>query len=194
MFLISKCRGDWVLDLCTTSVLALREPRHHGKIRFFLRRNTFFPRIFPSRISSQTSTEVVHKPRSQTRLSPEFAKSQRPSRWFSSNYPRVAWAASTPSHLLHASSVPNLHGSPSRCFDGGGNFSCSYVFNLQRCISGDMVRNHNCSLIWFKWHIGKEPKRTLLSKTKEPFEDFIQMAYATRNTTICHEKLEFLDG
>jgi len=30
------------------------------------------------------------------------------SRWFSSNYSRVAWAASTPSHLLHASSVPNL--------------------------------------------------------------------------------------
>jgi len=45
-------------------------------------------------------------------------------------------------------------------------------------------------LILFKWHVGKEPKRTLLSKTKEPFEDFIQMAFATRNTTICHEKLD----
>jgi len=37
-------------------------------------------------------------------------------------------------------------------------------------------------------------QKNLLSKMKEPFEDFIQMAYATRNTTICHEKLEFLDG
>jgi len=42
MFLISKCRGDWDLGLCTTSGLAFREPLRSGKIRFFLRRNTFF--------------------------------------------------------------------------------------------------------------------------------------------------------
>jgi len=42
MFLISKCRGDWDLGVCTSSVLALREPQCNGKIRFFLRQNTFF--------------------------------------------------------------------------------------------------------------------------------------------------------
>jgi len=42
MFLISKCRGDRVLGLCTTSVLACGEPQGNGKIRFFLRRNTCF--------------------------------------------------------------------------------------------------------------------------------------------------------
>jgi len=44
MFLISKCRGDWDLHLCTSSVLAFDEPQRTGKIRFFLRQNTFFPR------------------------------------------------------------------------------------------------------------------------------------------------------
>jgi len=39
MFLISKCRGDWGLGLCTISVL---KPQHYGKIRFFLRQKTFF--------------------------------------------------------------------------------------------------------------------------------------------------------
>ena len=69
MFLISKCRGDWDLGLCTTSVLALGEPKRNGKIRFFLRRNTFFFRILPSRIrSSSASTEVVHRPRSKSPL------------------------------------------------------------------------------------------------------------------------------
>ena len=42
MFPISKCRGDQDLGLCTTSVLAFEEPQRNGKIRFFLRRNTFF--------------------------------------------------------------------------------------------------------------------------------------------------------
>jgi len=42
MFLISKCRGDRDLGLCTTSVLAFGEPQRNGKIRFFLRRNTCF--------------------------------------------------------------------------------------------------------------------------------------------------------
>jgi len=61
-----------------------------------------------------------------------------PSRWGASNYPRVAWATSTPSHLLRTGSVPNLHHRPSTLFRG--NFSCSYVFNLRRYISGDMVQ------------------------------------------------------
>jgi len=42
MFLMSKCRGDWDLGLCTTSGLAFEEPQRNGKIRFLLRRNTFF--------------------------------------------------------------------------------------------------------------------------------------------------------
>ena len=42
MFL-SKCRGDLDLGLCTNSGLALALPQRSGKIRFFLRRNTFFP-------------------------------------------------------------------------------------------------------------------------------------------------------
>ena len=47
MFLISKCRGDWGLGLCTVSVLAFGEPKRNGKIRFFLRQKTFFPQILP---------------------------------------------------------------------------------------------------------------------------------------------------
>ena len=42
VFLTSKCKRDRDLRLCTTSVLAFGEPQHNGKIRFFLRRNTFF--------------------------------------------------------------------------------------------------------------------------------------------------------
>ena len=45
MFLISKCRGDWNLGLCPASVLAFAEPLRSSKIRFFLRRNMFFPRM-----------------------------------------------------------------------------------------------------------------------------------------------------
>ena len=41
MFLISKCRGDRDLGLCTTSVLAFGQPQHNGKIRFFPRQKTF---------------------------------------------------------------------------------------------------------------------------------------------------------
>jgi len=47
MFQISKCRGDQDLSLCTTSVLAFGELQRNGKIRFFLRRNTFFSRKSP---------------------------------------------------------------------------------------------------------------------------------------------------
>ena len=69
MFLLSKCRGDWDLGLCTTSGLALGEPQRNGKIRFFLRQNTFFPRILPLRCGSpNASTEVVHRPRSRSPL------------------------------------------------------------------------------------------------------------------------------
>jgi len=42
MFLVSKCRRDSDLGLCTTSELAFGEPQRNDKIRFFLRRNTFF--------------------------------------------------------------------------------------------------------------------------------------------------------
>jgi len=33
MFLISKCRGDWDLGLCTTSGLAFGEPQRSGNFR-----------------------------------------------------------------------------------------------------------------------------------------------------------------
>jgi len=69
MFLISKCRGDLDLGLCTISELALEEPKRNGKIRFFLRRNTFFSSEFPLRFgSSSASPEVVHRPRSKSPL------------------------------------------------------------------------------------------------------------------------------
>jgi len=69
MFLMSKCRGDWDLSLCTTSGLACGEPQRNEKIRFFLCRNTFFPRKSPLRIGSpHASPEVVHRPRSRSPL------------------------------------------------------------------------------------------------------------------------------
>jgi len=37
MFLISKCRGDWDLGLCTFWVFAKREPLCNAKFWFFLR-------------------------------------------------------------------------------------------------------------------------------------------------------------
>ena len=46
MFLISKCRRDRDLGLCTISVLAFGAQQRNGKIRFFLRRNTFFSSDF----------------------------------------------------------------------------------------------------------------------------------------------------
>ena len=42
MFRISKCRGDSDLGLCATSVLSFEVPQRNGKIRFFLRQNTFY--------------------------------------------------------------------------------------------------------------------------------------------------------
>ena len=47
MFLISKCRGDRDLGMCTTSVLTFGESQRSGKIQVFLRQNTFFFRILP---------------------------------------------------------------------------------------------------------------------------------------------------
>ena len=67
VFLISKWRGDRDLGLCTTSVLAFGEPQRNGKIRFFPRQNTFFPRILPSCCgSANASTKNVHRPRSRS--------------------------------------------------------------------------------------------------------------------------------
>jgi len=69
MFLTSKCRGDWDLGLYTTSVLAFGEPQRNGKIRgknVFRRRKN---QILPLRCGSpNSSTEVVHRPRSQSPL------------------------------------------------------------------------------------------------------------------------------
>ena len=69
MFLISKCRGDRDLGLCTTLVLAFGEPQRNCKIReknvFWRRKN----RILPLRCDSpNASTEVVHSPRSRSPL------------------------------------------------------------------------------------------------------------------------------
>jgi len=69
MFLQSKCRGDRDLWLCPTSVLSFRELQRNGKIRFFLRQNTFFPRILSLHCGSpNASTEVVHSPKSRSPL------------------------------------------------------------------------------------------------------------------------------
>jgi len=56
MLLMSKFRGDSDLGLCTTSGLAFGEPQRNDKIRFFLRRNTFFPRKSPLRLGSPNAS------------------------------------------------------------------------------------------------------------------------------------------
>jgi hypothetical protein len=47
MFIISKCRGDWDLGLCTPSVLALGEPQRSGDFQknnvFWRRKNRILP-------------------------------------------------------------------------------------------------------------------------------------------------------
>jgi len=64
IFPMSKCRGDWDLGLCTTS-LAKREPLRNVKCRFFLGAKHVFFRNSPLRSSSLfASTEVVHRTRS----------------------------------------------------------------------------------------------------------------------------------
>jgi len=47
MFLMSKCKGDWDLGLCTTSGLALVESQRNGKIHFFLFLFPFFFLLSP---------------------------------------------------------------------------------------------------------------------------------------------------
>ena len=65
MFPISKCRGDWDLGLCTTSVLALGERMRDGKIweknMFRRSKNRILSLCF---CSPSASTEVVHRTRS----------------------------------------------------------------------------------------------------------------------------------
>jgi len=69
MFLISKCRRERDLGLCTSSGFACREPQRNCTIRFFLRRNSFFFRKSPLRIGSRhANPEVVHRPRSWSPL------------------------------------------------------------------------------------------------------------------------------
>ena len=69
MFLISKCRGDQDLGLCTTPVLAFGERSAMAKSE---EKNVFWRRknqILPLRCGSpNASTEVVHRPRSQSPL------------------------------------------------------------------------------------------------------------------------------
>jgi len=60
MFLISKCRGDWDLGLCTTSVFAFGESQRNDKIRFFLRWNTFFFRKSPLRLGYLPQPPTSH--------------------------------------------------------------------------------------------------------------------------------------
>ena len=73
MFLISKCRWDQDLCLCTTSVLAFGEPQRNGKFRennVFWRRKTL---ILPLRCGfPNASTEVVYSPRSRSPLHFDF--------------------------------------------------------------------------------------------------------------------------
>jgi len=66
MFLISKCRGDRDLGLCTTSVLAFGDLQRNCTIQFFLRRNTCF--FFGSRHFS--SCLCSHLPKLSTNLDP----------------------------------------------------------------------------------------------------------------------------
>ena len=69
MLLISKCRGDPDLGLCTTSVLAFGQPQRNGKIRkknvFWHRKNRILPLCCGC---PNASTEVVHSPRPQSPL------------------------------------------------------------------------------------------------------------------------------
>ena len=52
IFLMSNCRGDWDLGLCTSLVLAKREALRNAKFRFFLRAKHVFFRKSPLRNGS----------------------------------------------------------------------------------------------------------------------------------------------
>ena len=69
MFLISKCRRDWGPGLAQLRYLRKEHCCAMLNSDFFCRRNTFFFRKSPLRCGSpNASTEVVHRPRSQTPL------------------------------------------------------------------------------------------------------------------------------
>ena len=69
MSLISKCRGDRDLGLCTTSGLAVGELSAMTNSDFSCVETRFFFRKSPLRCGSpNASPEVVHRPRSQSRL------------------------------------------------------------------------------------------------------------------------------
>jgi len=61
LFLISKCRGDWDLGMCTFWVLAKRKPLHNAKFRFFCGQNTFFSEVaIAQRFSLRKYPKSVH--------------------------------------------------------------------------------------------------------------------------------------
>ena len=53
MFLMSKCRGDQDVGLCTTSELTFGELQRNGKIRFLKVKTHFFSPILPSQKKSK---------------------------------------------------------------------------------------------------------------------------------------------
>jgi len=69
LFLISKCRGDWDLGLCTTSGLEFGEPQRSGD---FQKKNVFRRRknrkLSLCCGSPNARPAVVHRPRSQSPL------------------------------------------------------------------------------------------------------------------------------
>jgi len=68
-FLISKCRRDWYLGLCTFWVLSFINLLSDGKIRFFLRaKRVFFRKSLLLSGSIFASTQKMHRPRSQSPL------------------------------------------------------------------------------------------------------------------------------
>ena len=69
MSLMSKCRGDWDLGLCTFFVLAKREPLRNGDFR----KKTCFARRKNRNMALRSGsffacTQKVHRPRSQSPL------------------------------------------------------------------------------------------------------------------------------
>ena len=106
---ISKCRADWDLGLWTTSGLAFGKPQRNGKIRFVLRRNTFFSRKSPLRSGSpNASPDVVHRPRSQSLLHFDIRNIQqiRTQNWFP--IASRMTSAPSPSALADRSDLPVL--------------------------------------------------------------------------------------
>jgi len=88
---------------------------------------------------------------------------------------------------IHTASAPITAGTHTdgarRCSDGGGNFSCSYIFNLRRYISGDMVQG-------FKNQNSKHRRYGNKTAKSDPGSMKISNVILSRKTTICHEELE----